>query len=470
MKTQRNNTTRSFAWEDEAPEAPLSRRAKQGAAQQASALPALPLDIDEAEEDELPLKGKPHIVGGRFVGANRPRRRKARVARRVFLTLATLGGVTACAFLLNDLLSSDSRFRISGTDHIAATGLTEVSRAELLPVFGEDIGRNIFYVPLGERRRQLEEIPWIEKATVMRLLPDQIQVTIVERQPVVFVRQGAQIGLVDASGVLLTMPAAMMAQRHYSFPVVTGIDANDPPALRKARMAIYQRLLGELDANGEKLTAQISEIDLSDAADARVLMPEQDGEILAHFGQDHFLERYQRYKEHIAEWRQQYPRLAAVDLRYDQQAVLEMATGNNAAQAGEQGANADSESSGQVAETGQVAGEKPEKHTSRAKASHSRAKARNDSIGLMRGLKPPPPSVKAKTAAAKKTNGKTRTASSAVDVNTAAAKKTNAKTKKASTTVNAKNKRAAGKRAALNVSKQKTAPTPRPASNAEPGQ
>jgi len=88
----------------------------------------------------------------------------------------------------------------------------------------------------------------------------------------------------------------------------------------------------------------------------------------------------------------------------------------------------------------------------------------------MRGLKPPPPSVKAKTAAAKKTNGKTRTASSAVDVNTAAAKKTNAKTKKASTTVNAKNKRAAGKRAALNVSKQKTAPTPRPASNAEPGQ
>jgi hypothetical protein len=72
-------------------------------------------------------------------------------------------------------------------------------------------------------------------------------------------------------------------------------------------MAVYQRLLAELDANGQQLSAQISEIDLTDPEDARVLMPEQGADILAHFGEDHFLERYQRYKAHIAEWRQQYP-------------------------------------------------------------------------------------------------------------------------------------------------------------------
>ena len=101
----------------------------------------------------------------------------------------------------------------------------------------------------------------------------------------------------------------------------------------------------------------------------------------------------------------------------------------------------------------------------------SGAKARNGSIGIMRGLKPPPPSVKAKARAAKKTNAKTRTKASAVKANAAAAKKTNAKSKKVSTTVNAKNKKhAAGKRVALNVSRQKTASTNRPASSAEPGQ
>jgi cell division protein FtsQ len=57
-------------------------------------------------------------------------------------------------------------------------------------------------------------------------------------------------------------------------------------------------------------------------------MPEQGFDVLAHFGQDHFLDRFQRYKAHIAEWRQQYPRLASVDLRYSQQVVLQMAAGS----------------------------------------------------------------------------------------------------------------------------------------------
>jgi len=56
-----------------------------------------------------------------------------------------------------------------------------------------------------------------------------------------------------------------------------------------------------------------------------VLMPEQGADILAHFGDQQFLTRYQRFQAHIAEWRQQYPRLASVDLRYDRQVVLQMA-------------------------------------------------------------------------------------------------------------------------------------------------
>jgi cell division protein FtsQ len=209
----------------------------------------------------------------------------------------------------------------------------------MLPVFGEDVGRNIFFIPLNERRKQLEAIPWVEHASVMRLLPDQIRVSIVERQPVAFVRQGQQIGLVDKDGVLLTMPPAMMAQHNYSFPVVTGLEASDPLPLRRARMAVYERLLTELDSNGQNLSQQISEIDLTDPQDARVLLPEQGMDILAHFGDDRFLDRYQRYKTHIAEWHQQYPKLAAVDLRYENQVVLEMTPGASAVAAPLDGTN-----------------------------------------------------------------------------------------------------------------------------------
>ena len=386
--------------------------------------------------------------------------RPASTAGRVLLllaVLAVLGGLGASAYLLKTWLGSDGRFRIGGAGDIKATGLTEVSRAEMLPVFGEDIGRNIFFVPLSERRRQLEEIPWIQSATVMRLLPDQIHVSVVERQPVAFTRQGQQIGLVDANGILLTMPAAMMAQHHYSFPVVTGIGTRDPLSARKARMAVYQRLLADLDASGQKLSTQISEVDLTDPEDARVIM--QDDTTLLHFGQDQFLERYQRYKAHIAEWRQQYPRLAAVDLRYDQQVVLEMAAGTNVAQAA-----ADEQSAANLAQekqpalkaidNGHVADKSPAKHTSGTKAVSRKPPTHQSAPGS---------EVKTGKAGAKPAgNGSAK-------AKTAAAKNRAAKAKAVKAKANEK-KRADARRIALNQNRQKTAPTSHSAASVGMGQ
>lgn len=290
--------------------------------------PGMPLEMEDPEGGDELRPGGRSVPRGKWW-------RPASKAGRIFLTLgalAVLGGVTFLGFAVRTYLERDARFRIAGAANIQATGLTQVSRADMLPIFGEDIGRNVFFVPLSERRKQLEQIPWVEHATVMRVLPDQIRVALVERQPVAFTRVGQQIGLVDGEGVLLTMPAAAMAQHHYSFPVITGIDPGDPEPSRVARMAVYVRLMSELDSSGQRLSQQISEIDLTDPEDARVLMPEQGTDIVAHFGQDHFLERYQRYKAHIAEWRQQFPNLAAVDLRYDQQVVLQMASGKEASQ------------------------------------------------------------------------------------------------------------------------------------------
>lgn len=288
----------------------------------------MPVEIDD--EDERPgVRSKPRRFGEEPV---RPWWRPATRFGRILLGTGVVMVVSTVAVSIHALksyLEHDSRFRIAGTTNIQATGLAQVSREQMLPVFGEDIGRNIFFVPIMERRKQLEQIPWIEHATVMRLLPDQIRISVTERKPIAFVRQGSQVALVDTNGVVLAEPPAMMAQHHYSFPVVTGINSRDPIAARRARMEVYQRLISQLDSNGQHLSDQISEIDLADPEDARVLMPEQGTDIVAHFGEDHFLERYQRYKAHISEWRQQYPKLAEVDLRYDQQVVLQMAGAAN---------------------------------------------------------------------------------------------------------------------------------------------
>jgi cell division protein FtsQ len=322
------------------------------------------MPIEMGEDEDAPRgRSKPRRFGDEPV---RPWWRPGTTFGRVLLAtgaVAVFSAFGVSAYALKSFLEHDSRFRIAGTSNIQATGLAQVSRTDLLPVFGEDIGRNVFFVPLSERRKQLEQIPWIEHATVMRLLPDQIRISVTERKPIAFVRQGSQVELVDSNGVVLTEPPAMMAQHHYSFPVVTGIDGRDPIASRRTRMDVYQRMIAELDSSGQHLSDQVSEIDLSDPEDAHVLMPEQGTDILAHFGEDHFLERYQRYKAHIAEWRQQYPKLAEVDLRYDQQVVLQMTGASNAAPA----KLAPIESDGPVAEPPKPEPGKPEAKTAESK-------------------------------------------------------------------------------------------------------
>jgi len=437
-------------WEDEAPVEPRPRRVQQSVTPPGRALPASPLNQLDADDDESAFAGGPRFGGQRFDRPRNPWWRPASTAGRVFILLAALSLLSGCAisaYLLKSYLDRDERFRIAGASNLQATGLTEVSREQLMPVFSQDFGRNVLFVPLSERRKQLEQIPWIERATVMRLLPDQIRISVVERQPVAFVRQGQQIGLVDANGVLLAMPPAMMAQHQYSFPVITGISDHDTPASRKTRMEVYQRLLDELDANGQKISEQISEIDLTDPQDARVLMPEQGGDILAHFGEDRFLERFERYKAHINEWRQQYPKLAAVDLRYDQQVVLEMAPGTNVAKAAADEQTAAATDAAQnnppavnpTARPQTIAAPKPVQTVHQTAGSSTPTK--------------PPAKLKPAKFAGKNDSARMKAA----------------KTKAANIKAMQK-KRADAKRAALNLSKQKTAPTNRPAASAGMGQ
>lgn len=247
---------------------------------------------------------------------------------RVLFAAGVLAIVAAFAIVIltvRSFLDHDAHFRIESSTAIQTVGNSELSRADLLSVFGSDIGRNIFFVPLAKRRAELEQIPWVESATVMRVLPNQLRIAVRERMPIAFVQVRGRIALADVAGVILDMTPREMAAKHYSFPVVSGIDPADPLSVRNARMHIYQRFLTELDSTGEHFSAQLSEIDLSDPEDVRATVPASGSDLLLHFGQEDFLNRWRNYQAHIAQWRQQYPHLASVDLRYEHEVVLKMA-------------------------------------------------------------------------------------------------------------------------------------------------
>ena len=249
-----------------------------------------------------------------------------KVAQRVKLAAMIVGsalvfggaGATAYGYAMHSW-----RFRISSSDNIEISGVHNASRAHVMEVAGADIGRNIFFVPLEERQLQLEKIPWVESATIMRLLPNRVAVDIKERTPVAFVQLGPRISLIDANGVIMGMPA----DRHtkYSFPVIRGISDTEPLSSRAAAMKIYNRMAAELDSGGKdgaRYTRQLSEVNLADPEDVKVVADEGGGALLIHLGSSNFLERYKLYLAHIAEWRRQFPDLQSVDLRYDGQIIV----------------------------------------------------------------------------------------------------------------------------------------------------
>jgi cell division protein FtsQ len=212
------------------------------------------------------------------------------------------------------------RFRIDSSDQIEVANAQHVTRAQIMDVMGGDIGRNIFFVPLAQRQQQLEQIPWVESASVMRFVPNRLRIEIHERTPVAFARIGSHISLIDAGGILMELPPG--PKHKYSFPVITGMNANEPISTRAARMKDYNELVRQLDSGGAHYSQDISEVDLSDGEDVKVMTADSSGGVLVHLGNGTYLQRYRIYVTHVEAWRQQFEKLDSVDLRYDGQIIV----------------------------------------------------------------------------------------------------------------------------------------------------
>lgn len=308
----------------EEPRADFYRPASGQEADARTARPARPASEAEADEGEPFLRSRRRVPVRRGFLPPWAKTRWGKIALAAGILTALAAGMTL-VMVTRSFLDHDPRFRIDSSSAIQTVGNSQLSRDDLLSVFGSDIGRNIFYVPLTERRAELERFAWVKRATVMRVLPNQLRVEVAERTPVAFVEVGGRIELTDADGVILDMSPRDIALRHYSFPVVTGIEPRDPLSVRGARMQIYQRFLRELDSGGEKVSAQLSEVNLSDPEDVRATVATNGSGLELQFGQEDFLTRWHNYQAHIAEWRAQYPHLADVDLRYEHEVVLKMA-------------------------------------------------------------------------------------------------------------------------------------------------
>jgi cell division protein FtsQ len=208
-------------------------------------------------------------------------------------------------------------------EQIEVTGNHIVSREAVLQQFVRDRGRSVLRVPLDARRSALEEISWVESATVQRILPNRIRVDLTERTPIAFFRNGTELALIDAHGVILDRPHGEELQ----FPIVTGLSESMPREERGKRMQAYQEFMKDIDLVRSGSSDRVSEVDLANPKDLRAVMTGiangNDPQALTiHFGAGDFTGKYRMVVENFAQWQASNGRVHSIDLQYAKQVVL----------------------------------------------------------------------------------------------------------------------------------------------------
>jgi cell division protein FtsQ len=278
-------------------------------------------ELDDARLLDLDAeKESPFLRAQKRVSVRRNPLPKKTATRLLWVGLVIVAAMLAFAAsaALYHYGEHSSRFRLDSSDNIEMSGMSNVTRAQIMEVMGGDIGRDIFFIPLDRRQKQLEQIPWVQSASVMRFAPNRIKIQIYERTPVAFVRLGSRVMLIDAGGVLMDLTN----KKKFSFPVIVGMSATEPLTTRTASMKIYNELVRELDSGGAHYSQDLSEVDLSDPEDVKVLTNDPDGEVLVHLGSGNYLGRFKVYVANLRQWRQQFAKLDSVDLRYDRQIIV----------------------------------------------------------------------------------------------------------------------------------------------------
>ena len=242
--------------------------------------------------------------------------------RLLIVTFAGVAGVTVSVYGMRFLLYSPTMLLLK-PDQIELSGNRIVSREAVLQQFVHDRNRSVLRIPLDVRRSQLEQIPWVESASVQRILPNRLRIELTERTPVAFARNGNELALIDAHGVVLDRPRG----EDLHFPIVTGVSEDLPRDQREKRMQTYEAFMKDVDLVRGGSSDRVSEIDLSNPKDLRVVMTglasaNDSQAVTIHFGSSEFTGKYKMLVDNFSQWQANAGHVQSIDLQYSRQVVV----------------------------------------------------------------------------------------------------------------------------------------------------
>ena len=241
--------------------------------------------------------------------------------RRLLSVLLGLAAAGSGAYALHRYIHSSPRFRVDAqVGNLRIAGLKLLDGEKIRGIFAGDLGLSMNAVALEQRRRQVEQLPWVRRASVGRIWPNKIAVYIEERSPIAFLRLPQEGGtrLIDAEGVILTP----LEGKQFDLHVVKGIDPAMDAGARKMRMNLFARLRDALDAQQPRFGAFVSEIDIGDPKNAVVSVLYKDEVIDLRMGNEHLRHRFEVFLKYIDTWKSKFGPIASADLRFEDQVTV----------------------------------------------------------------------------------------------------------------------------------------------------
>ncbi len=102
---------------------------------------------------------------------------------------------------------------------VSLSGQRQVSREAIFAAAGVTDRSSLLFLDVADARARLEAIPWIAEATVRKLYPDRLQITVTEREAFALWQQQGKVHVIAADGTVL---AAKVEPRLATLPFVVG--------------------------------------------------------------------------------------------------------------------------------------------------------------------------------------------------------------------------------------------------------
>jgi cell division protein FtsQ len=287
-----------------------------------------PKPREEEAAEALPREG---AEKGRYLRRKSPQklRRSQSLGRSIARVLPAVGKALLFVGLLAFVVSifgyayTSDKFRV---ETIVVMGAKQAKADRIEVTIRKSIPTNLLLVDLAKVRAVAERDPWVRRAEVRRVLPSTLVVYIQERVPAALLELQGELHLADGDGVLLDRYDSKGGK--LDVPVFKGLLGDSAANYRSfqeenaTRVRLGRRMIEELETGSPAFGRSISEVDLSEESNVRILLVDDTAEIS--LGDRDFLKRFRTLMSNLSQYQElrgKYAEIASIDLRFDGQII-----------------------------------------------------------------------------------------------------------------------------------------------------